>query len=271
MPTPPHPEIPDSSFIKPHSVYRPQSAQRPPTVVRSAPTIGPQPWGSTKPIFSQEQQYFQVSLFADDVVIGLDRLETVKVLDELISFFEKASNSRVSKIKTFLMPLGSSIAASLQVFEGWEIKKNVNVKMLGVKVGPVDEREKEWREKVEDVMRRGKSMLLKGLPIQIKAHVINTRLFSKIYYLMSHNPPSDRILQQFQDFAEELIFHDPEKKRYGIKQLYIPRDTGGFGLIHLRKFVFPRLAFHVAELAADNGNTPYLLTIRSILQHQSHQ
>lgn len=78
---------------------------------------------------------------------------------------------------------------------------------------------------------------------------------------MNHNPPSDETLAQLQDFAEQLVFEENPTKRNGIKQLYIPREMGGFGLIHLRKMVFPRLAHQIAALATDDGSSPSLLQV----------
>jgi len=157
--------------------------------------------------------YFKLAAYADDLTIGLGSSLDWEVLTKLLRTYEAASNARINKRKTKLIPL-TPIAERVELKEEGEFvkcKEDDSLLILGHEVkrdgSPV---KGFWAKKIEEVKRLIEKFGKRNLSFKGKILVINSMILSRIWYSAYICPPNRKQLAEIND---QLSFWIKQKSR----------------------------------------------------------
>ncbi len=192
---------------------------------------------------AERQTRMKVRAFADDMIMGVGDVGDWTRLSRAIRSFERGTGATISQQKSFIVPLG------------WMRKENRlppdcaypvltdNFRYLGVDVGYEDTDEQKWDELISTMERKAKRFTLTGLPLHIKARLINSRVMAKaVYQLTFLRFPTKQQLKRIRAMQLDALYRG-EHRKFSATNGYpwLPRDKGGLGLIDVKRDMMPLL------------------------------
>uniref|UniRef100_A0A8C2FKM2 Reverse transcriptase domain-containing protein n=1 Tax=Cyprinus carpio TaxID=7962 RepID=A0A8C2FKM2_CYPCA len=174
-----------------------------------------------------------LSAYADDIVVMINRQSDVQILLNLIEEFRLLSSAKVNWKKSDALLLGQWIDGKPCLPDGlcWG---NGGIKYLGVYLGDDSVLQKNWEglmEKVKGRLDKWK-WLLPNMSYRGRTLIVNNLVASSLWHRLACVDPSPQFLAEVQA-ALVNFFWD---KLHWVPQsvLYLPKDEGGHGLIHLQ-------------------------------------
>jgi hypothetical protein len=140
-------------------------------------------------------QSFKCAAYADDLTIGISSCSDWTTVLDLFSKYEKASNARINKLKTNLMPL-TNTARSIKLSEEAcfkKLRKQDNITVLGYNITANGTPKKTlWQEAINKLKLNLEKLTYRNLSLKGKIILANSLLLSKIWYVAYLTPPNKK-------------------------------------------------------------------------------
>lgn len=176
---------------------------------------------------------FSLSAYADDVIIIINKQEDIHVLSKLIDEFGKCSSAKVNWKKSDALLLGDWNDGKPTLPEGlcWS---RWGIRYLGVFLGDESVLQKSLDGMLQKV--RGRldkwKWLLPNMSFRGRTLIVNNLVASLLWHRLACTDPPAKLLAEIQaifvDFFWDKLHWIPQS------MLYLPKDEGGQGLIHLQ-------------------------------------
>jgi len=154
------------------------------------------------------QQRFKLTAYADDLTISIASYAEWDVVTKLIQEYEEASNAKINKTKSVLVPL----TYNAQHIEHLEAKKfkmlsdNEPVRALGYELDSQGRISKNtWPEMILKVKAMLEKLSQRNLSIKGRILIIKTLVLSKIWYVAYLAPPSRKQLTEIDNLVRGWI------------------------------------------------------------------
>ncbi len=175
----------------------------------------------------------KISAYADDIVVLVNNQKEVDVLKEIIDEFGILSSAKVNWAKSIAFVCGEWEGKSLPRLPGGLEWKKDGFKYLGVYLGDESMMQKNWEGVLEKMKGRLKNGSGCGLNCLFRGRVIiiNNLVASALWHRMACTDPPNGLLAKLQAVAVDFFW----TKYHWVPQsvLFLPREEGGQGLIHL--------------------------------------
>ena len=175
---------------------------------------------------------FCLSAYADDLIVIVKNQEDVTKLAKIVETFGKISSARVNWAKSEALAVGKW-SAGLPQLPGGLMWKRGGLKYLGVYLGDEQTVQKNWEgvvEKVEGKLAKWR-WLLPQMSYRGRVLIINNLVASTLWHRLKCMEPPAGLLQKIQSIMINFFWD----KLHWVPQsvLYLPKEEGGQGLIHL--------------------------------------
>ena len=182
---------------------------------------------------------FCLSAYADDLVVVIQNQEDVTKLTDVVETFGKISSARVNWAKSEALAVGNW-SSGLPQLPGGLLWKKGGFKYLGVYLGDELTVQKNWDgvvEKVEGKLTKWR-WLLPHMSYRGRVLIINNLVASTLWHKLKCMEPPAGLLQKLQSIMLNFLWDKLHWVPQGV--LYLPKEEGGQGLIHLesRKAAF---------------------------------
>ena len=182
--------------------------------------------------FSDLNTRFILSAYADDVVVVVKNQDDVIKLGNIVETFGIISSAKVNWAKSEALAVGSW-SAGLPKLPGGLMWKRGGFKYLGVYLGDKQTEEKNWEgvvEKVEAKLAKWR-WLLPQMSYRGRVLIINNLVASTFWHKLKCLEPPAGLLKKVQSSMVNFFWD----KLHWVSQsvLFLPREEGGQGLIHL--------------------------------------
>ncbi|KAI4899661.1 hypothetical protein NFI96_033222 [Prochilodus magdalenae] len=175
---------------------------------------------------------FCVSAYADDVVVMVGSQTEVDVLSGILKDFQILSSAKVNWAKSEAFLVGEWRGEEPRLPDGLHWKRG-GFKYLGVYLGDRDFMKKNW----EDVLERIKGRLMKWqwlvpkMSYRGRVLIINNLAASSLWHKLACVDPPPNLLADIQAMLVDFFWDRLHWLPQGV--LYLPKDEGGQGLVHL--------------------------------------
>ena len=174
----------------------------------------------------------KLSAYADDVIVTVNKQSDIDCLEKNIHLFNKMSSAKVNWKKSEAVMVGDKLSDKLSLPEGLTWKKG-GVKYLGVFLGEDSMLKKNWDnvlEKLEGRLKKWK-WLLPSMSYRGRTLIINNLVSSSLWHRLACVDPPPKLLSKVQAILVDFFWD----KLHWIPQavLFLPKEEGGQGLIHL--------------------------------------
>lgn len=184
-----------------------------------------------------------LSAYADDVVVMVNGQDDVKALSDLLTSFKSLSSARVNWGKSEALFLGNGSNEKPKLPEGlnWGSK---GFKYLGVFLGDEVTMQRNWEGVVEKVKGRLSKWkrLMPMVSYRGRILIINNLIASSLWHKLKCVDPPLQLLSKIQALLVDFFWD----KMHWVSQsiLFLPKEEGGQGLVHLQsKLASFRLVF----------------------------
>lgn len=176
---------------------------------------------------------FCLSAYADDLIIVINKQSDINVLSRLIEDFGKWSSAKVNWKKSEAFLLGDWKEGKPSLPEGlcWN---RWGLKYLGVFLGDDNLLQKNWDgvlQKVKGRLDKWK-WLLPNMSYRGRTLIVNNLVASLLWHRLVCNDPPVKLIAEIQaafvDFFGDKLHWIPQSI------LFLPKEEGGQGLIHLK-------------------------------------
>lgn len=195
------------------------------------------PMGSKVPL--------RVLLYADDIIVFMRSRADRHSFTQIWERFQTISGLRLNLKKSVLLVLGETapyeLEESLPCSFALADMAAFTGKYLGIRYYPHD-----WGDrKVVDYMTQAS---MHGLPVMVKATMVNMYVFSKLFYFDQHDPmPLEHILALEKEVQRVIHRGTPYTTLLPPKLLKGPRSLGRYGLLDLHPQLMGRRALWIYE------------------------
>jgi len=181
----------------------------------------------------QSECKIKLSAYADDIVVMIKNQEEVNTLQVIIEEFGKLSSAKVNWFKSEAIVGGKWEGRGFPKLPGGLEWKKGGFKYLGVYLGDDSMMQKNW----EGVLEKTKGRLEKWrwlwskMSFRGRVTIINNLVVSMFWHRLACIEPPSGLLAKLQAVIVDFFW----TKLHWIPQsvLYLPREEGGQGLIHL--------------------------------------
>uniref|UniRef100_A0A674MKT3 Reverse transcriptase domain-containing protein n=1 Tax=Takifugu rubripes TaxID=31033 RepID=A0A674MKT3_TAKRU len=173
-----------------------------------------------------------LSAYADDLIVMVRSQRDVDVLSNLTVLFNRLSAARVNWQKSEALAVGRW-TNGLPVLPQDLAWRRDGLKYLGVFIGDEETEKKNWLdtlEKVDGKIQKWK-WLLPRMSYRGRTLVLNNLVASVLWHRLSCMEPPSGLLAQLQTRVLAFFWDGMHWVQQGV--LYLPREEGGQGLIHL--------------------------------------
>uniref|UniRef100_A0A3B4TQD0 Reverse transcriptase domain-containing protein n=1 Tax=Seriola dumerili TaxID=41447 RepID=A0A3B4TQD0_SERDU len=173
---------------------------------------------------------FKLSAYADDVVVLTNCQQDIDVLEKTVLQFRLISSARINWQKSEALSIGS---ADELILPGGLIWKRGGLKYLGVFLGDQNTVLKNWEdilEKVKGRLSRWKWIVL-NLSYRGRILILNNLVSSTLWHRLAAVDPPPDLLSRIQAVIVDFFWDKLHWLPQGV--LYLPKDEGGQGLVHL--------------------------------------
>ena len=178
------------------------------------------------------ENVFSLSAYADDVVVVVNGQRDVDTLIHVAKKFGRISSAKVNWSKSEAIQMGNWTDDLPKLPEGLKWKKG-GFKYLGVFLGDENMVKKNWDGLLEKVKGRLKkwTWLLPQMSYRGRCLIINNLVASFLWHRLAVLDPPPNLLANMQalliDFFWDRLHWLPQSV------LYLPREEGGQGVVHL--------------------------------------
>lgn len=179
---------------------------------------------------------FILSAYADDIIVIVKNQKDVTSLDSIVKTFGKISAAKVNWDKSEAIAVGSWPAGLPQLPGGLRWKRG-GIKYLGVYLGDHQTVAKNWEgveEKVEGRLAKWR-WLLPNMSYRGRVLIINNLVASTLWHRLMCMEPPPALLQKVQSIILKFFWDNLHWVPQSV--LYLPKEEGGQGLVHLRSRV----------------------------------
>lgn len=177
-----------------------------------------------------------LSAYADDVIIMISRQSDIQVLSGLLKTFKGLSSASVNWSKSETLLLGEWAGGKPDLPKGLVWGKS-GFKYLGVYIGDELTVQKNWEGVIERVKGRLDKWrwLIPKMSYRGRILIINNLVASSIWHRVACIDPPSQLLVKIQAILVDFFWD----KLHWIPQnvLFLPKEEGGQGLIHLQSRV----------------------------------
>uniref|UniRef100_A0A8C1S2L1 Reverse transcriptase domain-containing protein n=1 Tax=Cyprinus carpio TaxID=7962 RepID=A0A8C1S2L1_CYPCA len=181
----------------------------------------------------QSECKIKLSAYADDIIVMIKNQKEVDMLHVIINDFGKMSSAKVNWIKSEAIVCGKWEGRCFPKLPGGLEWKKSGFKYLGVYLGDDSMMQKNW----EGVLEKTKGRLEKWrwlwpkMSFRGRVTVINNLVASTFWHRLACTEPPSGLLAKLQAIIVDFFW----TKFHWVPQsvLYLPREEGGQGLIHL--------------------------------------
>lgn len=174
-----------------------------------------------------------LSAYADDVIIMISRQSDIEVLLKLLSAFKKVSSASINWRKSETVLLGKWAEGKPQLPEGL-VWGTSGFKYLGVFVGDDFTIQKNWDGVIEKIKGRLDKWRYLSSKISYRGRIliVNNLVASSLWHKLACMDPPSQLLAKIQAILVDFFWD----KLHWVPQsvLYMPKEEGGQGLIHLQ-------------------------------------
>lgn len=174
-----------------------------------------------------------LSAYADDVIVMITRQSDIQVLLRLLRTFKGLSSARINWGKSESLLIGKWADGKPELPEGLSWGK-FGFKYLGVFLGDESTVQKNWEgviEKVKGRLNKWKCLVPK-MSYRGRILIINNLVASSLWHRFACVDPPSQLLTKIQailiDFFWDKLHWVPQNV------LFLPKEEGGHGLIHLQ-------------------------------------
>lgn len=176
--------------------------------------------------------------YADDMHVCVTTMESFDELFKELDNFEKATNARLNKSKTEAIWVGSWKGRTDKPYNlKW---KNEPVKFLGIYVGNQtslkeihDIRLLNFNEVLDKIQKKATAWKHWNLSIKGRVKVINTFLFSRLWYRTECVDLSNPQIKQLNDISHDFIWNGRSNGQVSMVALKDAYDNGGMQLVDI--------------------------------------
>ncbi len=175
----------------------------------------------------------KLSAYADDLVIMVDNQQDIDMLTNIVAQYGTISSAKVNWSKSEALSIGGVMEKKCQLSAGLNWKTDGGLKYLGVFLGEEPFVLKNWEsflERIKGRFARWKWILPK-MSYRGQVLIINNLISSTLWHRLSCvDPPSD-LLSKIQVLLVDFFW---DRLHWTLQSvLFLPKDEGGQGLIHL--------------------------------------
>lgn len=183
-------------------------------------------------VFNGCPAVFKLSAYADDVILMVNTQKDIDIIKANVGLFNEMSSAKINWSKSDAVMVSDKPTTKL-VLPGGLTWKTGGIKYLGVFLGDETVLNKNWDnvlEKIEGRLRRW-SWLLPCMSYRGRALIINNLVSSSLWHRLACVDPPPNLLSKIQVMLVNFFWD----KLHWIPQavLYLPKDEGGQGLVHL--------------------------------------
>ena len=176
---------------------------------------------------------FNLSAYADDIIVMVKDQKDVQVLGDIVEKFGRISAAKVNWEKSEALAVGRW-AAGLPKLPGGLSWRRGGLKYLGVFLGDSTTEQRNWEgvlEKVEGRLEKWR-WLLPHMSYRGRVLIINNLVASSLWHKLKCVEPPAALLESFQRAMLSFFWDNLHWVPQSV--LYLPKEEGGQGLIHLR-------------------------------------
>lgn len=175
---------------------------------------------------------YQISAYADDVMVFVNRQQDVNILKTVCKDFGVISAAKINWEKSDALAIGHW-DQGLPILPGGLTWKRGGIKYLGIYLGDANMQKKNWEgliEKVEGRLAKWK-WIHSQLSFRGRVLIINNLVASTLWHKLSCVEPPIGLLPRLQAIFVNFFWN----KLHWVPQsvLFLPKEEGGQGLIHL--------------------------------------
>lgn len=175
---------------------------------------------------------FTLSAYADDVIVMVNNQRDIDVLFELTGLFGLLSSAQVNWDKSDAFLVGNWSGDNIRLPAGLSWKRE-GLKYLGVYLGDQSTMRKNWEGVIEKVKGRLSrwSWILPHVSYRGRVLIANNLVASALWHKLTCVDPPKDFLAKIQTLLVNFFWDNLHWLPQSV--LYLPKDEGGQGLIHL--------------------------------------
>ena len=153
-------------------------------------------------------QSFKLSAYADDLSVGVGSTSDWNTISDWFDIYEKASNAKINKIKTKIIPLTPTAERVVLRNEDQfkKVPEQETFKILGYEINRNGLAKKDlWSQVIASMKRRIEKLKLRDLSYKGKILIANALILSKVWYAAYILNPSRKHIAEINGIISEWI------------------------------------------------------------------
>jgi exonuclease III len=168
------------------------------------------------------QQFFKITAYADDLTIGIGSLSDWNHTSRLLEIYEKASNAKINKVKTKLVPL-TPVAHRVELPQAeqlYKVQEDELITTLGYTILPNGYPKKDlWTSTLNNLKSSLEKLTYRNLSFKGKILLSKSLILSKIWYTAYLLPPNRKQVAEINRLISVYIKNNSRMlPRYSIFQ-----------------------------------------------------
>jgi hypothetical protein len=164
-----------------------------------------------------DNKQFKISQYADDTVLYLQDVDSMKNAFKILEKFTKSSGLKVNKEKSDALGIGESATTNFKHKVTGIKWPEHSIKTLGVYIN--NDIERMTRENFEYILKKIKNLVdtwcLRKLTIKGKIVIVNTLLITQLIYVSTVLQPPDGVIKEFKKIITDFVWNGkPPKVKY---------------------------------------------------------
>ena len=173
----------------------------------------------------------KLSQYADDKACYLSDNEDAVILDELLRQYELASGSRINRIKSSVLLLGTARPTDFRSLPFQFLGRTDSVKYLGLRVGPNVTDDDLWEDAVDKLGRTLSLWAPRDLTVTGRITVLTTLALSTLWYLAAICPPPNAVASAISKNVWRFLWKGRERGKVARSACLARRTEGGLSMV----------------------------------------
>ena len=186
-------------------------------------------------ISKESHVHHLTSAFVDDTAIFLNQAKDTKKTMSVVEQFGDLSGLKVQQQKSHFISLAKEIQHIK--YEGIPVlPEGATTRYLGVQVGIANLTDINWNRRIEQVKKRVGIMSQKHMSVPYRVLLLNAIFLPAILFTATFLLPTEKHLKSLENIQKNYLWHQtvseiPSKHRIATAQVFMPRKSGGLGLL----------------------------------------
>ena len=202
-------------------------------------------------------------LYADDMTIFVQDLDSIYRLEVILENFNKISGLKINRNKTFILPLGPNASCGNSFPFG---KKVDIVKILGIhfSLNPEVAEEINYKEILSKIKKLLNWWKQRDLTLIGKIHLVKTYAYSKLIYVSSLSPVPEWVFKEIDDICFDFLWRGKDKVKRS--SLYLDYGKGGLKMLNFKLFVMVQRVMWIKRLVTGDQTVKWKKYFKYLLR-----